>query len=89
MAGDYFGPERRYQVVGKPVTMLDRISPVWPGKKESCILMSQYTRDILHARETLEEIAVVPREGLEDLHVSVAWPVHHSWLAQWWSKLGW
>ncbi len=76
MAGDFFGPTRQFQIIGKARAIVERMTSVNISNK-SCILFSQYTREVIRTKDTVEEIGTIERTGLEDLRVFVFYPSVH------------
>ncbi len=68
MAGAFFGPENRFQVIGKAKAVAKRISTQFRHGGSS-IRMSQYTRNLLADTSGIEQTGSIPRDGLEDLLV--------------------
>ena len=57
MAGDFFGPTRQFQIIGKARAIVERMTSVNISNK-SCILFSQYTREVIRTKDTVEEIEI-------------------------------
>lgn len=74
MAGDYFGPIKQFQVIGKGVAIAERLSRL-PSSDVSCIRMSQYTFNLVQPRDGIIQTETVTREPLEELSV-------YSWMPE-------
>ena len=68
MAGDWFGPTKQFQVVGRAAAIADRLSKCSRFNR-SFIRMSQYTLDFIKPPEGIEETGKISRENLDDLRV--------------------
>lgn len=70
MAGNYFGPNKQFQVIGKAMAIADRLYrfPRTGGGKSS-VRMSQFTRDLVQTSDEFVQLGTIPRESLEDLKV--------------------
>ena len=68
MAGDIFGPGKRFQVVGKAMSIADRLSKAGP-RRCSSIRMSQHTLALLRPVEGIRETGTIARDHLDDLTV--------------------
>ena len=68
MAGDWFGPIKQFQVVGKAMTTADRLIRT-PPILDSTVQMSQYTYNLICPHEGIKETGSIGRDNLEDLKV--------------------
>jgi len=76
MAGDLFGPGKRFQVVGKSMAIVDRLSKA-DTLEGSSIRMSQYTVELLSATEGIEQAGEISRDGLDTLKVFTYHPANN------------
>jgi class 3 adenylate cyclase len=72
LAGEFFGPIKQFQVVGKARAVADRLDRA-PASAGSFVRMSQYTADHVECSEKLVERGHIAREGLVDLRI-LEWP---------------
>lgn len=68
MAGDFFGPTKQYQIVGAAMSIATRLSKA-RDRRGSCIRMSQYTVELIHPQNSLQETGTIKRDNLEDLKI--------------------
>lgn len=74
MAGDFFGPMKQYQIVGAAMATATRLSDI-RYRRGSSVRMSQYTVELIRPTDGLQEIGMIPREGLDDLRIITYSPV--------------
>ena len=75
MAGDLSGPGKRFQVVGKSMAFVDRLSKS-RTLKGSSIWMSQYSVELLSHRDGIEQTGEIRGDGLETLKVFTYHPAN-------------
>ena len=68
MSGDFFGPAKVFQVVGKAMSIVDRLNKI-PYRKGSIIRMTQYTLDMLDKKNEMSKLGIIKRDSLDDLIV--------------------
>ena len=68
LAGEFFGPIKQFQIVGKVRAIADRPDRE-PASRGSVVRMSQYTADHIEGLENLVERSRIAREGLADLRI--------------------
>jgi class 3 adenylate cyclase len=68
LGGDFFGPLKRYQIVGEAMAIADRISKMKNGE-DSFIRMSQFTKRLLKAPPADSPTGTIKRQDLAPLEV--------------------
>ena len=68
MQGDFFGPKDQFQIVGKAISVMYRITTSQDAQ-ETAIRFSQDTFGLIKTTRNIENIGIIQREGLEDLRV--------------------
>lgn len=73
LTGDFCGPSNQFQVVGKAMTILDRIRQS-QKRASSLVVMSAETVRLLQGLENLEEIEVFDGDDMESLKTYTHYP---------------
>lgn len=73
MAGDFFGPAKQFEIVGKAMAIADRLSRARRIDR-SLIRMSQYTANLLSHLEDLEQTESITAGYMEYLDIFIYYP---------------
>ncbi len=73
IAGNFFGSNKQFQVIGTAMAITDRLNNI-NSIQGAMIRMSQYTVDIIKPNDGIEEIATINRDNIEDLKVFIYCP---------------
>ncbi|MBI3553904.1 MAG: hypothetical protein HY077_15520 [Elusimicrobia bacterium] len=68
LGGDFFGPQKQFQIVGKAMAIVDRLFKN-RGDVGAVIRMSQDTASLIKAPAQLRETGIIERRDLEPLKV--------------------
>ena len=75
LAGNFFGSNKQFQVIGTAMAITDRLNSVH-NIQGTMIRMSQYTVDIIKPKDGIKKIATITRDNLEDLKVFTYCPAN-------------
>ena len=68
MQGDYFGPKKQFQIVGKAMSIMERII-TFRDDQETAIRFSQDTYVLIKTKRNIEDIGNIQRDDLEDIKI--------------------
>ena len=67
MAGDLFGPQKQFQVIGEAMSIAEHLEKAARGFPTSSIWMSQYSVDLLKTGRSIQEAGTIIRENTDAL----------------------